>query len=301
MSGSIQALRRAITAAAVLLASGAAMEAAAQGSTMNTAGERVILVTGSTGGLGREVATRLAAQGAHVIVHGRSEERGREVVQEIEAAGGRARFYAADFGSLAEVRRLAQEIRRDYDRLDVLINNAGIWNTQGDRQVSQDGHELHFQVNYLSGYLLTRELLPLLRSSAPSRVINVASAAQTAIDFDDVMLTSGYSGSRAYAQSKLAQIIFTADLAERLRGERVTVLSLHPATLMATDMVREAGIPPRSTVDEGADAVMRLVDATDVESGQYFNGQRLAQPNAQAADASARARLRQLSEELVGP
>lgn len=301
MSGSIQALRRAITAAAVLLASGAAMEAAAQGSTMNAAGERVILVTGSTGGLGREVATRLAAQGAHVIVHGRSEERGREVVQEIEAAGGRARFYAADFGSLAEVRRLAQEIRRDYDRLDVLINNAGIWNTQGDRQVSQDGHELHFQVNYLSGYLLTRELLPLLRSSAPSRVINVASAAQTAIDFDDVMLTSGYSGSRAYAQSKLAQIIFTADLAERLRGERVTVLSLHPATLMATDMVREAGIPPRSTVDEGADAVMRLVDATDVESGQYFNGQRLAQPNAQAADASARARLRQLSEELVGP
>ena len=230
---------------------------------------QVILVTGSTGGLGREVALRLAATGAHVIVHGRNAERGREVVEEIEKAGvGSARFYAADLGSFAEVRRLAEEIRRDYDRLDVLVNNAGIWLTQGERQLSADGHEMHFQVNYLSGYLLTRMLLPLLEASAPSRIVNVASAAQNPIDFADVMLERGYSGSRAYAQSRLAQVLFTVDLAEELREEGVTVVSLHPATLMATDMVREAGIAPRATVDEGADAVMRLITSEDVQSGQ---------------------------------
>jgi NAD(P)-dependent dehydrogenase (short-subunit alcohol dehydrogenase family) len=261
---------------------------------------RVILVTGSTGGLGREVALRLAASGAHVIVHGRSAERGQEVVAEIERSGvGSARFYAADLASFAEVRRLADEILRDYDRLDVLVNNAGIWLTQGDRQLSADGHEMHFQVNYLSGYLLTRRLLPLLEKSAPSRIVNVASGAQSPIDFDDVMLESGYSGSRAYAQSKLAQILFTIDLAEELKEERISVVSLHPATLMATDMVREAGIAPRATVDEGADAVMRLIEAAEVESGAYFNGLQPARPNAQAQDAEARARLRALSERIV--
>ena len=261
---------------------------------------QVILVTGSTGGLGREVALRLAATGAHVIIHGRNAERGREVVEEISKAGvGSARFYAADLGSFAEARRLAEEIRRDYDRLDVLVNNAGIWLTQGERQLSADGHELHFQVNYLSGYLLTRMLLPLLEASAPSRIVNVASAAQNPIDFSDVMLERGYSGSRAYAQSKLAQVLFTVDLEEVLRYRGLTVVSLHPATLLATDMVREAGIAPRATVDEGADAVMRLVTSDDVESGRYYNGLQVGRPNAQAQDAEARARLRALSERIV--
>jgi NAD(P)-dependent dehydrogenase (short-subunit alcohol dehydrogenase family) len=246
------------------------------------------------------VALRLAADGAHVIVHGRNQERGREVVEEIERGGlGSARFYAADFGSLEEVRRVAEEIRGDYERLDVLVNNAGIWLTDGGRQLSADGHELHFQVNYLAGYLLSRELLPLLERSAPSRIVNVASGAQTPIDFDDVMLERNYSGSRAYAQSKLAQILFTIDFAEELRDRDITVLSLHPATLMATDMVREAGIPPRSTVDEGADAVMQLIDATDLETGQYYNGLRPARPNAQALDPEARRRLRELSQRIV--
>lgn len=262
---------------------------------------QVILVTGSTGGLGREVALRLAATGAHVIIHGRNADRGREVVEEIDKAGvGSARFYAADLASFAEVRRLAEEIRRDYDRLDVLVNNAGIWLPQGERQLSADGHEMHFQVNYLAGYLLTRMLLPLLEAGAPSRIVNVASAAQNPIDFADVMLERGYSGSRAYAQSKLAQVLFTVDLAEELRDKGVTVVSLHPATLMATDMVREAGVPPRSTVDEGADAVMRLITSDDVQSGQYYNGLQVGRPNAQAQDAEARARLRALSEELTG-
>jgi NAD(P)-dependent dehydrogenase (short-subunit alcohol dehydrogenase family) len=287
-----------VSAAAVLMA---AFVALPEEQPMEQVQERrVVLVTGSTGGLGREVALRLAASGAHVIVHGRNEERGREVVAEIERGGvGSARFYAADFGSLDEVRRFAAEIRRDYDRLDVLVNNAGIWIPQGERQLSVDGNELHFQVNYLSGYLLTRLLLPLLEAGAPARIVNVASGAQTPIDFSDPNLAQGYSGSRAYGQSKLAQILFTIDLAEELKEKRITVLSLHPATYMATDMVREAGVTPRSTVDEGADAVMNLITSPDIPSGSYNNGLRPGRPHPQAADADARARLRELSERMV--
>lgn len=262
---------------------------------------RVILVTGSTGGLGREVARRLAARGAHVIVHGRNRDRGLALVAEIEEEGrGAASFYAADLANLDHVREFGETILRDFQRLDVLINNAGIWLPGSDeRRLSADGHELHFAVNYLSGYLLTRMLLPLLEQSAPARIINVASVAQAPIDFDDVMLEHAYNGSRAYAQSKLAQVMFTIDLAEELDSRRVSVLALHPATLMNTGMVRDAGIRPRATVDEGADAVMHLVTMTDPPTGAYFNGMERARANEQAYDADARARLRALSRELT--
>jgi NAD(P)-dependent dehydrogenase (short-subunit alcohol dehydrogenase family) len=261
---------------------------------------QVVLITGSTGGLGREVARRLAASGAHVIVHGRNQERGQELVAEIEREGtGSARFYAADLGSLDEVRRLGEEILRDYDRLDVLVNNAGIWINDNTRQLSADGHELHVAVNYLSGVLLTRMLLPLLVESAPARIVNVASAAQRPIDFDDPMLENDYSGSRAYAQSKLAQILFTVDLADELEGTGVTAYSLHPATLMDTGMVSGAGMQPRSSVDEGAEALMNLVTGSGLENGGYFNGLNPARANAQAYDENARARLRQLAERLI--
>ena len=262
----------------------------------------VVLVTGSTDGLGREVARRLAADGVHVIVHGRNRERGRALVDEITRQGkGSAAFYRADFASLAEVRGLAEAILRDYDRLDVLVNNAVIWLAgQGSRQTSDDGHELHFQVNYLSGFLLTRRLLPLLVESAPARVVNVASGAQRPIDFGDVMLERGYSGSRGYAQSKLAQVMFTFDLSRELEGRGVSVTALHPATLMDTRLVREAGVRPRSTVAEGAEAVVNLVTAPGLGSGRYFNGQRPQRAHAQAYDPEALSRLRQLSLELVG-
>jgi NAD(P)-dependent dehydrogenase (short-subunit alcohol dehydrogenase family) len=263
----------------------------------------IILITGSTDGLGREVALRLADTGAHIIVHGRNRERGEAVVAEIESRGtGGARFYAADFGSIDEVRRLGNEILRDYDRIDVLVNNAGIYRTApgAQREVSADGHELHFAVNYLSGYLLTRMLLPLLQEAAPSRIVNVASTAQTPIDFGDVMLEREYSGGRAYGQSKLAQILFTVDLAGELEGTGVSVNALHPATLMNTSMVLSVGREPMSTVEEGADALMNLVTGAGPGSGEYYNGLRLARPNDQAYDAGARARLRRLSDTLVG-
>ena len=263
-------------------------------------GQQVVLVTGSTSGLGREVARRLGATGAFVIVHGRNRERGMAVVEAIESEGiGNARFYAIDLASFEQVRAFGETILRDYDRLDVLVNNAGFGRAPDERMVTEDGHELRFQVNHLSHFLLTRMWLPRLRASAPSRIVNVSSGAQQPIDFDDVMIEKDFSGGRAYAQSKLAQIMFTIDLAEELEGADVIVNSLHPATYMDTGMVRRAGLTPRATVGEGADAVMQLITSSDIGSGGYFNRLRPARANAQAYDEEARNKLRELSEELT--
>ena len=290
-------------AAAVLVSAGSASvtEAAAQATPAPAAGQKVVLVTGSTSGLGRELALRLGARGDHVIVHGRNEERGAEVVDDINAAGpGSARFYRADFASFAEVRTFAETLLADYDRMDILINNAGFGSAPDERWVTEDGHEYRFQVNYLSTFLLTHMLMPRLLESTPARIVNVSSGAQTPIDFDDVMIENDFSGRRAYAQSKLAQIMFTHDLAEDLAGTGIVVGSLHPATYMPTGMVRRLGATPRATIAEGADATMQVVDSDDFESGQYFSGLRPAEANAQAYDAEARARLRELSQELTG-
>lgn len=268
-------------------------------SSMPEPNQQIALVTGSTSGLGRELALRLSDMGMFVIVHGRNQERGMEVVTEIENRGnGGARLIVADFASLDQIRSLGESVLEDYDRLDVLLNNAGIGSSPNERLVSEDGHELRFQVNYLSHFLLTDMLLPLLNAAAPSRIVNVASAAQQAIDFDDVMIENNFSGSRAYAQSKLAQILFTVELENRLEGNAITVNALHPATYMDTGMVRRLGATPRATVDEGADAVMQLI-TDDVGSGGYFNGLRAVGARGQASDADARAELWRLSEELV--
>jgi NAD(P)-dependent dehydrogenase (short-subunit alcohol dehydrogenase family) len=259
---------------------------------------KVVLVTGSTDGLGREVALRSAALGANVIVHGRNQERGKAVVDEIAKAGkGSARFYAADFASLAEVRTLAQAINRDYDRIDVLVNNAGVW--LRDRQVSKDGHEMHFAVNYLAGVLLTRMLLPKIVASAPSRIVNVSSLSAAPIDFNDVMLERPGRASQGYGQSKLLQVMFTIDLAAELKDKNVTVTALHPATMMDTTMVRQSGSRAMSSVDEGATAVMQQITG-DAQSGQFYNGLRPGRPHQQANDEAVRAKLRELSLRLAG-
>jgi NAD(P)-dependent dehydrogenase (short-subunit alcohol dehydrogenase family) len=266
---------------------------------------RTALVTGSTDGVGRYVAASLAASGARVLIHGRDSGRGKALAAEIKRAGrGEAVFYQADLSSLAGARQLAEAVLADNKRLDLFISNAGIGSqNQGpQRQTSADGYELRFAVNYLSGFLLAYLLLPLLKASAPSRIVNVASLGQHPIDFDDVMITRGYSGSRAYAQSKLSQIMFTIDLAEQLKGSGVTVNSLHPATYMNTTMVRAGGITPVSTVEQGGAAILHLAVGDDVSgnSGLFFNGMNQAQANAQAYDAAARKRLRELSLELTG-
>lgn len=276
-------------------------EAHMAGSSGLSQDQQVVLVTGSTSGLGREVALRMAARGAHVIVHGRNAERGAEVVAEIEAAGtGSAKFHRADFASFEEVRGFANDVLETYDRLDVLVNNAGFGSAPDERLLSEDGHEFRFQVNYLSHFLLTNMLMPLLETSVPSRIVNVSSLAQTPIDWDDVMIEQNFSGGRAYAQSKLAQVMHTFDLHEELSGTGIMVNSLHPATYMPTGMVLRLGVEPRATIAEGADAVMQLIVSDEIEGGQFFNQMNPARANAQAYESDSRARLQELSRKLTG-
>jgi NAD(P)-dependent dehydrogenase (short-subunit alcohol dehydrogenase family) len=265
---------------------------------------RTAFVTGATDGVGRLVAKQLAAKGFRLLVHGRSRERGESLVREIAAAGGKATFLQADLASLAEVRTLADAVKAETPKLDLLINNAGIGST-GDkpgRQVSADGHELRFAVNYLSGFLLTHLLMPLLKAAAPSRIVNVASAGQKALDFDDIMLTKSYNGTDAYRHSKLAQVLFTVDLANELAGSGVIANTLHPSTYMNTTMVRQSGTTPISTIETGAEAILQLAvsPALEGKSGLYFNVLRETKADPQAYDAAARARLKALSLKLTG-
>lgn len=265
--------------------------------------EQVILITGATDGLGKGIALDLARRGATILVHGRDVKRIESTVSEIRQVGkgGCVRSYKADFASLEQVRGMAGQLLSNEPRLDALVNNAGVGiRVPGDgaRAESADGFEYRFAVNYLAPYLLTRLLLPALRASAPSRIVNVSSAGQQAIDFDEVMLERGYTGVRAYCQSKLAQILFTVDLAEELRGTGVTVNALHPATYMPTKIVDH----PISTLKEGVDATVRLVvDASlDNTSGLYFSGLEKARADKQAYQAEARKKLRELSNRVTG-
>jgi NAD(P)-dependent dehydrogenase (short-subunit alcohol dehydrogenase family) len=255
--------------------------------------DKTVLITGATDGLGRALAREVLDAGATVLVHGRSDERIAATVEELRG-GDRVRAYRADLASLAEVHGLADALLRDEAAgIDVLVNNAGIGaRTEGReaRELSVDGHELRFAVNFLAGFALTERIREPL---APERIVNVSSLGQQAIDFDDVMLEHGYSGVRAYCQSKLAQILYTFALAE----QGVVATALHPATYMPTKMVRN----PISTLEEGVEATLRLVadPALDGVTGVFFDGPREAQPDAQAADAEARRRLWALAEELT--
>ena len=273
---------------------------------MRPVDQQVVLITGATDGLGRELARELASRGATVLLHGRNAGKGAAAARQIQEATGEElpAFYLADFSSLAEVRGLADQILAEHDRLDVLVNNAGIgtaWRGRSEREVSEDGYELRFAVNYLAPFLLTRLLLPLLARSAPARIVNVASAGQAAIDFDDVMLGRTYSGVQAYCQSKLADVMLTFDLADELRGHGVTANCLHPGTFMPTQMVLEAGVTPVDSLESGVEATLRLVVDPELDgvTGKYFERLREARAHAQAYDVDARRRLRELSVELV--
>lgn len=264
---------------------------------------KTVLVTGSTDGLGRELALALAADGAHVLVHGRNAERGQAVVDEITASGkGSARFYAADFASMQAVREFADTIAADHPRLDLLVNNAGIaFNREQPRRESADGHELQFAVNYLAVWVLANRLRPNLVAAAPSRIVNVASGSADAIDFDDLMLEQPGAAARGYGQSKLAQVSMTVELAPAFAADGITMISLHPATLMNTTMVEGLGIPPRTTITEGRDHVMGLIRAPTLEAGAFYLQGKPTPPNdPQPADAEARKRLVALSEALTG-
>jgi len=266
-----------------------------------------ILVTGATDGIGRGAASELAGRGARVLLHGRDGKRLAAARDAIAGETGSERLetYVADFASLAEVSRLADEVAARHDKLDVLLSNAGIGRGQQGREVREegaDGYELRFQVNYLAPFLLQHRLLPLLRRAAPARIVNVASIGQEPIDFDDVMLERGYDGMRAYRQSKLALVMASFELASRIDPEEVTVNALHPGTLLDTKMVREGFGKPMGPVETGIEAEVFMATSPELDgvTGEYYDRTRPARAEAQAYDAGARRKLWELSERLVG-
>ena len=263
-----------------------------------------VLITGATSGLGRYLASQLAGSGWQVLAHGRDPARVEELAAELAAEfGGGARGYVADLARLGDVRELAALVRAQVPRLDVLVNNAGIgFGAPGEgRQVSADGHELRFAVNYLAPVLLTRLLVPLLTASAPSRIVNVGSLGQVPFDPADAEFEHGYNGVDAYRRSKLALAAFTFDLAGELPAAEVTANCLHPATFMNTAMVARGGITPVSTVEQGGEATMRLITdpALDAVTGQFFDGLRISRALPRAYDPEFRAALREVTDRML--
>jgi NAD(P)-dependent dehydrogenase (short-subunit alcohol dehydrogenase family) len=274
---------------------------------MKPLAQQTILITGSTDGLGKQTALALAREGATVLLHGRNQQRLEATLREIQDATGNRHLetYLADLADLSAVRNLAECVQTQHPQLDMLINNAGVGSGKllgGRRELSRDGYELRFAVNYLAPFLLTHLLLPSLRHSPPARIIHVGSVGQLPIDFDNIMFERRYNGYDAYRRSKLALVMFTIDLANLLKGEYVTVNCVHPASLMNTKMVRETIPFTQSTVEEGLRSVMYLATspALDNVTGQYFDQQQEARAHPQAYDMAARSRLRQISEQLTG-
>ncbi len=268
----------------------------------------VILITGATDGLGRALANRLAFRGARLILHGRDAERLAAAADEIAASGAeRPRAVLADLADLRQVAQLAEDVASITDRLDVLVNNAGIGSGEPagrQRSTSADGYELRFAVNYLAGFRLTMGLIPRMRvarSDGPARIVLVASLGQQPLDFGDLMLTKHYTGERAYRQSKLAQVMFGMELAHKLPASEITVNSLHPSTFMPTKMVLAEHWHSIDTLEAGVDATARLAadPALDGKTGRFYDRQREAEPHEQALDPVARRELWLRSLELT--
>ncbi len=265
---------------------------------------QTILITGATDGVGKLTAIDLATQykNANILVHGRNKNKVDKIIGEIKlkSSNNNIEGYVADFSSLDEVRHLAKEILDKHDSINILINNAGAGFVAP--HYGKDGTETRFAVNYLAPFLLTNLLLPAIKKASPSRIVNVSSAGQSAINFDDIMLERNFDGVTAYTQSKLALMMFTIDLAEQLKNENITVNALHPGTYLDTNMVHDANIKPLGTAQGGADAEIFLAtsDAVKNVTGKYFNIRKEAKAHAQAYDANARKTLRDLSLKLTG-
>lgn len=271
---------------------------------MQPLSEQTVLVTGATAGLGQALVHRLAEHGARVVAHGRDAARLDSLVADVEREHGVAiDTVQADLAALGEVDRLADAVLAEYDALHVLVNNAGVgFGAPGSaRETSADGIELRFAVNHLAAYHLSTRLRLLLEASEPARIVLVASAGQLALDPDDPLSEHDYTGIDAYRHSKLAMVMAGYDLAADLVGTDVTVNSLHPATLMDTEMVRTAQTPPQSSLTEGLEATWRLVADPELDgvTGRYFSGLAQAEPDLQADDPAARAWVRELSDRLI--
>lgn len=274
---------------------------------------KIVVVTGANAGIGKATALGLARMGATVVLLCRSKSKGEAAQAEIKAASDNPQIdlILADFASLAAVRRAAETFQARYDRLDVLVNNAGLY--LGERLLSADGYEMTFAVNHLAPFLLTNLLLEQLQAGAPSRIVNVSSGAHAAgrIRFDDLQATRRYQGFRVYADSKLANILFTTELARRLAGTGVTANSLHPGAVASNFALDTGGFfgqlfklarPFMRTSEQGAQTSIYLASAPEVAdvSGQYFTDNKPARTAPQANDAAVARRLWEVSAELVG-
>lgn len=266
---------------------------------------RTVLITGSTDGIGKATAMELAHRGTKVLLHGRSPEKGRAVLEEIRKITGNdaLEFFEADLSSQRQLRRLASDVRGSQDKLHVLINNAGTYLPH--RRLTEDGLETTFAVNYLATFLLTRELLDLLKESSSSRIINIASIAHwnARVDWNNLQGERSYDAFQAYALSKLGDILFTYALARRLQGTGVTANCLHPGVIR-TKLLR-AGFGeryPGATPEEGARTSVYLASSPDVEnvSGRYFENCRPVRSSPQSNDRELQERFWQVSERLVG-
>ncbi len=267
---------------------------------------RTIVITGASDGIGASAARTLSKQGEQVVVVGRSAEKTAQVAKEIGAD-----HYVADFAELAQVRRLAEQLKEKYPRIDVLANNAG--GIMGRRELTVDGHEKTFQINHLAPFLLTHLLAERLKQSAPARVVTVSSDAQRMgrIDFDDLQGERSWSGQRAYNQSKLANVLFTYELARRLRGHGVTANTLHPGIVRTGLGAEDPGRIQRmitpfmrllKSPEEGAVTSIHLASATELDgvTGQFFAGRRPRRSSRRSYDEAAAARLWDVSCRLTG-
>ena len=268
---------------------------------MNT---QTIFITGATDGIGKLTAHDLAKQNknATILIHGRSRNKLDKVIEEIKSASSNQNIegYVADLSSIDEVRHMAKDILSKHDTIDILINNAGAGFAAP--RYGKDRTETRLAVNYLAPFLLTHLLLPAIKKASPSRIVNVSSAGQSPIHFDDIMLEKNFDGVTAYTQSKLALMMFTIDLAEELKDDNVTVNALHPGTYLDTNMVHDAGINPHGTAQSGANAEVYLATSPDLKNttGKYFNVMKESKAHAQAYDANARARLHEIALKLTG-
>jgi len=273
---------------------------------------KTVLITGGTGGIGRAAAVGLAAMGARVGITGRDRARAEASAAGIVRESGNTAVdvFVGDLSSQAEVRRLADEVLAAYPRLDVLLNNVGgFW---AHRHVTADGLEHTFALNHLAPFLLTSLLLDRLQASAPARVVTVSSGAQSMgkIDFDDLMGERGYSGSGAYNQSKLANVMFTYELARRLEGTGVTATALHPGLTNTAFSAEDPSMrllvavlrPFMGSPKRGADTAVYLASSTEAAglSGRYFAKRQERKSNESSYDTAITARLWDVSAELVG-
>ena len=272
-------------------------------------GKRVV-VTGASRGIGRETALAIGRMGADISLVVRDEARANTVAEEVRALGAEVDVFVADLSSMADIRRMAEGLLEKHDRIDVLVNNAGA--LLMDRQVTKDGYEATFATNHLGYFLLTELLLDAVKKAPAGRIVNVASDAhhRGTIDFGDLMSEKGYAGWRAYGASKLANILFTSELARRIEGTGVTANSLHPGVIASGFALNNKGIvgtlwklmsPFLMSSENGAKTTVFLATDASVAqvSGKYFSKCKQKTPSREARDASVATRLWEVSEKLV--